>query len=536
MTLPAPDRPSAHPPVTIDAGSLTRCRHRLYLDTAYGSLLRGMKEDAGVVQRREAAAAHREVIRDEMAARGAVVVPTDMSRTARIEATVAACHSGASMVWGAVFAEDDVDGRRGRCDMLMADPAGGYAPVLVVNHKVTDPGSGAITSPLGVWDPRADATRKVRSQLRDQLALVHAHRLLGAAGLAGASAVGGVIGFGADCMLVHDLAAVAGEYDERFADRLAVAQGRALTVPSRVGECRSCRWWTDCRGQLEAAHDVSLVAPGGRADALRAAGIRTVDELALWTGGVPENWPHGDFAEAIVLARAWLTKVPLVRRRDEVAVQRADVEVDVDMESYQEHGAYMWGTLLDRRDGTDPEYRAFLTWEPVPTLDEARSFAEFWGWLMGRRADAHAAGQTFAAYCYSRSAEDKWLLDSARRFDGMPGVPTEVEIHEFIDGPEWVDMYVAVSENFVCPSGKGLKKVAPVAGFNWRDDEAGGEASMGWYREAVGYDGESDLSQRTRLLEYNEDDVQATRALRVWMADRATAEIPTADDLRVSVA
>ena len=33
---------------------------------------------------------------------------------------------------------------------------------------------------------------------------------------------------------------------------------------------------------------------------------------------------------------------------------------------------------------------------------------------------------------------------------------------------------------------EGLKKIAPVAGFNWRDAGAGGEASMAWYREAVG--------------------------------------------------
>ena len=32
-----------------------------------------------------------------------------------------------------------------------------------------------------------------------------------------------------------------------------------------------------------------------------------------------------------------------------------------------------------------PGYRAFATWDPLPTLDEARSFAEFWRWLSGVR-------------------------------------------------------------------------------------------------------------------------------------------------------
>ena len=129
-------------------------------------------------------------------------------------------------------------------------------------------------------------------------------------------------------------------------------------------------------------------------------------------------------------------------------------------------------------------------------------------------------------------AEDKWLLDSARRFEGMPAIPTVAEVREFIDGPQWVDVYQAVSDQFICPNGKGLKKIAPVAGFHWRDSEAGGEASMSWYREAVGYDGAApDLTQRTRLLEYNEDDVIATKVLREWMTDRADLDIPYAGDL-----
>ena len=80
-------------------------------------------------------------------------------------------------------------------------------------------------------------------------------------------------------------------------------------------------------------------------------------------------------------------------------------------------------------------------------------------------------------------------------------------------------------------NGKGLKKIAPLAGHRWRDDEAGGEASMSWYREAVGYEGSPDPSQRQRLLEYNEDDVIATKILREWMTDRAVQEIPHIDDL-----
>jgi predicted RecB family nuclease len=101
-----------------------------------------------------------------------------------------------------------------------------------------------------------------------------------------------------------------------------------------------------------------------------------------------------------------------------------------------------------------------------------------------------------------------------------------------VDSEEWVDLFRSVTDQFLCSQGKGLKVIAPAAGFSWRDPEAGGEASMRWYRDAVGMDGETpDDSQRERLLRYNEDDVLATHALREWISERAQVEIPYMFDI-----
>ena len=55
---------------------------------------------------------------------------------------------------------------------------------------------------------------------------------------------------------------------------------------------------------------------------------------------------------------------------------------------------------------------------------------------------------------------------------------------------------------------------------------------MVWYRAAVGADGRPPSeSQKQRLLEYNEDDVLATLALRRWMTAGAEAQTPTVADL-----
>jgi predicted RecB family nuclease len=363
---------------------------------------------------------------------------------------------------------------------------------------------------------------------------------------------GAVIGMDADVVVWHDLrarhwpgrASTLAEYDARFADRKAVAVAAALGAsalahPSRITECRRCPWWPTCEIDLLRTEDVSLVVRGETAVALREVGIGSVADLAALDPAGEPPLPVTDmpFADAVALARAWRRGLAVVRRVPRVAVPRADVEVDIDMESFGEAGAYLWGVLLSRPGGALPGdepagYRAFATWEPVPTPDEGRSFAEFWGWLSGVRARAAATGRSFAAYCYNEQAENRWLLASAQRFGGAPGVPPVAEVEAFIADECWVDLYAVVSEWFLCAHGKGLKRIAPAAGFAWRDPEAGGENSMRWYRDAVGMDGATpDLAQRQRLLDYNADDVAATRALREWMSAPAIEAVPLAADL-----
>ncbi|UFS94640.1 TM0106 family RecB-like putative nuclease [Nocardia huaxiensis] len=534
----------------LDARALIGCRHRLLLDATHPGVLTGVAEDAGVQQRREAAAAHRAQVRDTLISASPdswVVIESGVPASQRAEATMRAMENGAERIWGGLLPQESDTGRRGGCEILWRDAdRGGYIPVIVVNHKITDPRQPdpadyhPTTSDMYEWIPKPDKHVRTRPQPRDQQRLAHLYRMLQRHGYASPALVGGAIGYHFDRILVHDLGPILDDYDRRYADRIAVVRGELPTVPSKVPECRQCPWWSrapeegkpSCERWLSEHRDVSLVAPGSRAEVLRRHGVETIDDLAAWSGDDPDDWQYEPFTETIVTARAWATGAPLVRRVEQVRVQRADVEVDVDLESFQEHGAYLWGTLLDG------VYRPFVTWDPLPTDDEGRSFAEFWTWLMRIRSEAKAEGKTFAAYCYSRTAEDKWLYESARRFAGMPGIPTEREVQRFVDSPDWVDMFQAVSEQFICPNGKGLKKIAPVAGFAWRDPEAGGEASMSWYRLAVGYDGgEPDMSQRTRILEYNEDDVLATKTLRDWMSERADAEVPSiADFSRRSIA
>ncbi|TDQ05112.1 putative RecB family nuclease [Labedaea rhizosphaerae] len=505
-------------------------------------------------QRRADAARHRRAVADALAALagdGWREIEPDARTGERERATLAAMADGVALIWAAQLPRDLEGGRRGTVDLLVRS-ADGYVPVLVVRHKVSDPGAGARTSTLDAPVPSAssvDAIRKMRPQPRDQLRLAHVHRMLQACGYgATGRATGGVIGMDGDVVVWHDLEAptwpggrtALDEYDVRFADRLAVATAAhthapALARPSRIVECRGCPWWPVCGAELTASRDVSLVVRGEDALGLRGSGVRTVDDLARLEPDADLGFPMVGMpmADAVGLARAWLADLAVVRKVVDVKVPRADVEVDVDMESFGDAGAYLWGALLSGVDiGVPQGYRAFATWRPLPDPDEGRSFGEFWQWLTEVRDRAADRGLSFRAYCYNELAENRWLLASTRRFAGTPGVPPRRQVQAFIESDSWVDLFGSVRDHFLCAHGKGLKTIAPVAGFHWRDPEASGENSMRWYRDAVGMEtGEPNEDQRRRLLQYNEDDVRATYALRNWMSSDEVAEIPYVGDL-----
>jgi len=494
----------------------------------------------------------------------AVVVDRDLPAAEREAATDEALADGARLVLGPRLRHDVRSGRVGEPDLLVRRGTQGYLPVDVKHHRTLDAerpedrrGVVALAD-LGRRDvaPRPREAGTHDAQRADLLQLAHYWRMLEDLGLAAAGVpTGGVVGRErqvvwfdlteprlADGRDLEDRRSALELYDLEFAERHRVflAASAHVTDPTRplplvpvsIAECPDCRWREHCGAYLEEREDVSLLPRVTRPawEALRRIGADTIPRLAALRDGtdVP-GMTEGAVAGAVAHARARHGDAPAYRRPgvSSVQVERADVEVDVDMENVED-GAYLWGAYVTDRAGSgvaEPGYHAFVDWDADAAAAGARAFEGFWAWLSGLRGDCAERGLTLRAYCWSAAAENRWLRAGARAL----GIEDEVE--RFIGSDEWIDLLRVFDAQVITGRASRLKVVAPLLGFAWDDEDPSGAASMVWWQEAV--DPERSPTERdrvqARLLAYNADDVRATLHVRDWLttAGPALPALPT---------
>lgn len=205
-----------------------------------------------------------------------------------------------------------------------------------------------------------------------------------------------------------------------------------------------------------------------------------------------------------------------------VPVTRTTFELDVDIED-ADGRCYLIGvadTWRRTREGsvkTRTDYHSFVDWTHSDT-GEARVFAEFWAYLMAQKDKAEANRWGFRVYHYTQH-ETRYFRHLAKKYVGFAGVPTLDELEAFFVSGSWVDLHPQVVGPVIWPTeDHGLKSLAKLVGFDWRDETPGGANSIAWYADAIGGDTEQAQAARQRLLDYNEDDVLATLALRDWLA------------------
>lgn len=489
---------------------------------------------------------------------------------AQEQACLAAMSDGVDVVVGGLLPRDWEGHRAGRTDLLVRDPAGGYAPGMIRHQRVVDVRKDDLPY---VWSELGDLTRRQHGtgwryrwhwRWANALQLAHLWRLLEPLGRQAASGPLGVI-IGNDEVVADgpratwlDLTEPAAppapaqvapgdaaatdqvlpvsaldRYDHEFAVRVDLAERAAAAAPDDPPlqqpvvsyECGRCSWWSVCREQLD-DDDLSLRISKSPLDhheiaALRAAGVTTVHELArsdldaLLPGYLPQV-PHRPGAEdrlrlAQRRSRLLAEGVQLERTTGgPIAVPSAPLEVDIDVETSRDDRVYLWGFWISDGDGNG-RYQEFSSFTELDDAGERALARRAMVWLRDLVADAEALVFHYSDYEVVRlqrlAAPDDELMRWAVGFAAE----------------HFVDLFQAVRQHFFGAGGLGLKVVATAgAGFHWRDDDPGGLNSMRWFDEAVHAGTEQERDQaRTRVLEYNEDDVKATWHLRRWLRELA---------------
>ena len=160
-----------------------------------------------------------------------------------------------------------------------------------------------------------------------------------------------------------------------------------------------------------------------------------------------------------------------------------------DIETYGET-LYLHGLFID--NGKKTEVRQFAA---QAIEDEEKILIELLSFL-SHHSDA-------VIYTWT-TFEDGWMSSMAERYPKHEKVISRM-LKQFVDLKE------VVKEALVLPvTTFSIKEVAPVFGFKWRAEDAGGSNSEAWYDEWLNT---KDKDLFTKILHYNEDDVIAMHVI-----------------------
>lgn len=488
----------------------------------------------------------------------------DLRKQERIAATLAAMGDAAEVILEGQLPDDEGGGRVGKPDVLVRWSAGGerptYLPADVKHHRTAKASQRKSLRVSRLGSPRdieevPGLAEEVSGRFDDFVQLAHYTRMLQACGFhpGESHTLGAIIGTddlsqvdtSGSAFVWHDLAAPlfstysrsAGtrkrsaleRHDHEHAFRLKVAEVAArrtgaaddpapLVVPIWQQECDTCPFHDYC-AELLGPEAASMAITSGRLDvrewlALGEAGITTTVALADLDpddAGFRESYlplvshqPRALDRLAAAVERARMIRDGESLRRTTTGplnVPVAEVEIDFDIEWDVDDRVYLWGAQV-RRAGGDASYHPVVSWEVLDDDSERALAGEFVRWLRGIVDEATRRGESVAVFHYA-SPEPNYL----KRILGEDAVADLL--------PHFFDLLPLLRAHFMGVHGLSIKKVAPALGFEWRDEDPGGLQSQGWLVDARSAGDESvRLAARQRLMEYNEDDVAATAAIR----------------------
>jgi predicted RecB family nuclease len=302
------------------------------------------------------------------------------------------------------------------------------------------------------------------------------------------------------------------DYLEAFntADSI-VNHGGITQAAYSSGACKLCHWYTACIKQLTAANDLTLVPELGRSKRdVMIDRISSIPELAAIN---PDGFIQGKKTVFAGIGPDTLVKLhnrakliaagnkakPYLRAPVRLPAAERELFFDIEVDPMRDH-CYLHGFVERVGGDNDKERFVALFADEASPEGEREAFAGAWKYMQD--------SQPCVIYYYSKYERTIYRKLQQR----YPEVCSADDIEALFDPARAVDLYydVVLKATEWPTRDYSIKTIAKYLGFNWRDTNPSGAASIEWFDQWIKT---GDPAVKQRILDYNEDDCRATRVL-----------------------
>jgi len=294
------------------------------------------------------------------------------------------------------------------------------------------------------------------------------------------------------------------KYDfEKYEDELKnIIKGvREIQKGEKVSPtAKSCRWpWESyCNSRAVEVGDVSILPNVGPAvkRKLNDVGINTIHQLA--ENPIDIDIPEPTLEKIKLFAEAWTSKKPVILHKPKFDKGVVDLFIDFEGtdEVETEEGVikvnYLIGLLVSEKERV--HFRPFVA---ENLNDEGRMFHEFLAYLKNY---PDAPIYHYGAYekTHLKAMGEKYKVNMRHIFDRM------------------VDILTVLKKSVALPlMSQSLKEVGKFLGYKWRGMADAQESIVLYFQ----YLDSKDRSILQRIIDYNEDDVRATKVVKDYLAN-----------------
>lgn len=282
-----------------------------------------------------------------------------------------------------------------------------------------------------------------------------------------------------------------------------LVDGSNSDEPAKCGSCSVCAWQDLCFERLKAANDVTLVVGIGRSmkKDLIAAGVKSVqdvtklDNSSMRIKGIAATRALKFSRQARSYLENKMYKLP----GNPMDASPYRVYFDFEDDPLQAL-IYLYGFVVVEPDGS---HKYKMIWCDSKE-GERGAFEEFCKFC------SEISGKDYKVYHYA--THERTVIRKLR--EAYP-VQNDIALEEYLS--KMVDLNKEVAGRAVLPTlGYGLKEVSKFIGFKYTDEDPGGAQSIAWFQDYQ-RDPVANAALKERILAYNRDDCEATKAVHEWL-------------------